>query len=764
MASKKIPIGLDPSDDGLAKRVDSMMAPVKINVTDHGETSAEQPPASPSGEATTAVPPIDIFSDPKTAPAVPADLLKKLGQPVEMTKSIDPEKPAVVPITPARVAIPIAGIADKVPQLIASTAPKIKTAAPQPAAATNVAGRALETEEAAPAFTSEDTPTVSVNAENDATTVEATIPVPPLKIDDAKSDAAVAAITVAESDEVLAAEDAAREQASGVSARPKKLSTHTSWLKRPWFYLISLLIILAVLAALPTTRYKIAGLVFKQNLQVIVMDAKTSRPVSKAAVLVDGHSGVTDATGHLVLDLPVGSHSVSVSKEFYSPTTVKALLDFKKGSPLDVLLVATGRQVPLVITDKLSGHPIPNAEVTILGTSAKTDAQGKTLIVLPTKTSTVTGSVSAGGFNTTPITVQVTDMEIAANSFALAPAGKVYFLSNDQGTIDIVKTNLDGSERQTVLKGTGREDPNSTILLSARDWRYSILKAQRDGTQPALYMLDSATDKLVEFDSGDANFTPIGWSGHSFVYDAVRNSVATSQSSHELIKSYDAERGQLNQLDASQATAIGAGYAYQGFYNFYLLDIQLIYNTQWYSSGGVSLAGKMATIRGVQASGQSKKDYQSIPSVGLGYIQAALANPQDIYFSAYNYNDSKTTYYEFQGQNLLPTTQVDATSFNKLYPTYLASPGGKQSIWTDTRNGKKIVMIGDSSAANPQAVPNLAGFSAYGWYSDNYLIVSKGSSELYIIASNGNGSPLKIADYYKPAKSLGVYGFGYGGL
>ena len=94
----------------------------------------------------------------------------------------------------------------------------------------------------------------------------------------------------------------------------------------------------------------------------------------------------------------------------------------------------------------------------------------------------------------------------------------------------------------------------------------------------------------------------------------------------------------------------------------------------------------------------------------------------------------------------------------------MLSPGGKQTIWTEARNGKPIVMLADGSAANPRAVPNLTGYSAYGWYSDSYLLVSKKNSELYIVASDGDGKPVKLTDYFKPAQSLVGNGFGYGGL
>ncbi|MBC7708077.1 hypothetical protein H7Y63_02550 [Polaromonas sp.] len=773
MASKKIPIGLNPAEAAVEQRVEAMMSPVKITVVDHTDTAASTVKTTPKPPVAA---PIDIFNDPRTAPAVPANLLEKLTatvadepKPTSAVADKTPVKsPEITAPKPLSKSVPIQHDSaestevptkrvpvvvtppNRVPQLIASTAPK--PAVP--------AGTELTTPDAAPAFMF--TPEVEATP----TPTGDDLAVPALKIDDAKSDAAVAAIAASEGDELLAAQDSANLSGArtprGGAVRTTPARTARSLKKRVLLVVLLLLVALAALIAIPTTRYKVAGLLVKRDVQVLVLDSKTSRPVSKATLLIDGRTATTDASGVAHLSVPVGNHQVAVSKQYYAEKSSNTFIDFKKGAPLKVTLVATGRQVPITVTDKLTGKPISGVEISVLKTSAKTDKQGKAIIVLPTKTATSEGNLTNNGYNAAKVTIQITDGVVPGNSFTLTQSGKIYFLSNENGTIDVVKANLDGTNKQTVVKGTGKEDPNTTVLLAAHDWRFSVLKAQRDSSQAALYLIDSSNDKLVEFDSGDASFTPIGWYGHNFMYDAVRNSVATSQNSHELIKSYDAERGQLNQLDASQADGSGASYSYQGFYNFNILDNLLVYNTQWYSSGGASLEGKSATIRAVQPNGQGKKDYQNIPAAGLGYVQAAVAAPQDIYYAAFNYNDSKTTYFEFQNQGIKTSNNITAASFNKLYPNYVVSPNGKQALWSEQRNGKSVVLLGDASAANSKMLTNLAGFNAYGWYSDSYILVSKKNSELYLVGSDGTGTPIKLADYFRPAQS--VVPSGYGGL
>jgi len=582
------------------------------------------------------------------------------------------------------------------------------------------------------------------------------ISVPPLKIDDSKTDAAVDDITAAEGDELLAAQDELRSLSGRtVSAKAKKPARR---FKKRWIVLIILLLAIIAAAAFPVSRYKAAGLVVKKDLQVQVLDSKSLTPVSKAEVVINGQTIQTDANGVAKVRVAVGNHQVAVSKQYYASATIAQLVDFKDSKPLAINLVATGRQVPITIIDMLTDKPISGADISILNTSAKTDSKGRALIVLPTKTKTVDGKVFSGKFNTQAVKVAVTDKIVPENTFKLSPTGQIYFLSNKAGTIDVVKANLDGTDRKTVLKGTGKEDPNTTVLLASRDWRYVVLKAQRTGSQAAMYLIDGSNDKLTEFDSGDANFTPIGWSGDNFIYDVVRNSVATSQNGHEQIKAYDASRGQLSLLDQSQAEGDGTNYAYQSFYNFNIVDDQLIYNLQWYNSGTAELAKKTNAIRGVMATGQNKKDHQTIPASGTGYIQAALAKPQEVYFASYNFQDSKTSFFEFKNGAAKASTTVNQSSFNKLYPVYVTSPTKQQVAWSEMRDGKQVVLLSDKTGNNPKTLTNLAGYTVFGWYGADYLLVSKNNSELFIVSSTGDKVPSKLTDYYKPTLNQGSYG------
>jgi len=586
-------------------------------------------------------------------------------------------------------------------------------------------------------------------------------------LDDAVTGDAVDEIAATESDTVLAAEDA--QATANAPADPPGWKTKFKAIardRRTWLVAAALLI---VIFAVPITRYKILGLVIKKSVTVSVVDSTTHTPVSNAQIKLAGASAKTDANGKATLHSSVGATTLTVSKQYYKTYASKSFVGFKT-QPVTASIVATGRQVPITVTNKISGKPLSGAEIKVLDTTAKTDVHGQAILVLPTKSTSDTGTVSLKGYNQLSATFQVTANKVAANTVELTPAGQVYFLSNLNGTLDVVKTNLDGSGRKVVLAGTGKEDPATTSLLASRDWKYLVLKARRDTAFPSLYIIDTSTDKATQFESGDSSFTLAGWYGHNFMYDVVRNNVSLWQNGHEIIKSYNAEGGQLNQLDQNQAEGAATAYAYQSFSNFYIVNGLLAYNTQWYSfstGGPYDLSGKNDTIRGVQPNGQGKKDYQNFAAASTGYIQAALYSPQAVYYLVYNNADNKATFQEFENGAVTTNTSIDQTAFSKPYPTYLLSPAGNQTFWTELRDGKNTLFIGDANAQGKKQIASLSDYAPYGWYSDNYTLVSKSSSELYIMPASGlpaGKTPLKITDYYKPAQTFNGYGYGYGGL
>ncbi len=588
------------------------------------------------------------------------------------------------------------------------------------------------------------------------------------QLDDNVTDKAIDEIVAKEGDTVLAAEDAVNRRpefakpAAGLKAKLQRLAQN----KWTWVGVVGLLLIIF---GLPVTRYKILGLVLKKSVIISIHDSKSGMPVSNAQISLSGAAVKTDANGQAKLRTGVGKHTLEISKQYYQTAKSPYFVGFKAAPRTDYKLAATGRLVPLTVLNRITGKPLKGVEVHVLDTTAKTDAKGRATVALPTTKAKDLAKLSLTGYNTAAVTIEVTDSVVKANTFTVTPAGHLYFLSNLNGNIDVVKADLDGTNRKVVLAGTGKEDQSTTSLLASRDWRYLVLKARRDSALPAMYLIDTTSDKVIQFDNGDANFSLVGWYGHAFIYDLTRNSSSNWQAGRQVLKSYDADNLQLNQLDQNQAEGDANNYAQQSFTNYYIVAGAITYTTQWslYAAGGTADAGsKTDTIRAVQANGQGKKDYQSLPVASTSYLQAALYEPQAVYYAVYGKTDSKPSYYAFEDQAVKPAS-IDDTAFGKVYPTFLLSPSGNQTFWTELRDGKNTLFVGDANAQSKKQLASLSNYSPYGWYSDDYTLVSKDSSELYIMPSSGlsgDQKPLKVTDYYKPAQTYNGYGYGYGGL
>jgi hypothetical protein len=215
------------------------------------------------------------------------------------------------------------------------------------------------------------------------------------------------------------------------------------------------LLLAGALVAIPQTRYPILGTCISKPYKVVVLDQSSQKPVSGAEVTLKGAKATTDAKGEATLRTKVGSGELKAAKKYYKTASGSVLVALSQKDRYRVLVVATGRQVPVAVVNKITGKPVPGAVLAAAGTETKTDKAGKATMVLPADKKTVAVIVKIAGHNDQKGNVVVTEQADKANTFTLTPAGKVYFLSRQTGKIDVVKTDLDGTNRQTVLAGTG---------------------------------------------------------------------------------------------------------------------------------------------------------------------------------------------------------------------------------------------------------------------------------------------------------------------
>ena len=241
----------------------------------------------------------------------------------------------------------------------------------------------------------------------------------------------------------------------------------------------------------------------------------------------------------------------------------------------------------------------------------------------------------------------------------------------------------------------------------------------------------------------------------------------------EALKSFDPATGRTTLLDQSQADGVNEfNYAYQTFSAEYITGDQVLYTKSWAGRGFVGgvpdtskgiLNGKQVSLEGIGADGSGHKTLKTLSYPTMTYslsevtmfLNSRMFEPNSLYLL---FNDNaKDNFYVYQGGKVVSDSDLTTDTFygNSSY-AYLPSPSGSNTLWVEQRDGKNAFFVGDQNAKNEKQVANLSSYNPYAWFTDDYLVVSKGNNELYILPVTG-GTPQKITDYYGSG-----YGYGYG--
>lgn len=539
---------------------------------------------------------------------------------------------------------------------------------------------------------------------------------------------------------------------------------------------LTIVILIAVLAAIPWTRYRGAAMAVSQDFTIKVMDSTAATPVSGADISVGAQHALTNANGVATLhQIKVGHRTVLITKKYYKDERVSVLVPIlKQKTTPTIQFVATGRQAKISVKNVITNAPLADVDIKVADISAKTDKSGSATVVLPVGTTSEKATLSLNGYNDAKVQVKANDKTIAQNDFTMTPVGKVYFLSKLSGRIDVVKTNLDGTSRQTVLAGTGSEDDRGTILLASRDWKYLALLSRREGgTNAKLYLLNTSDDSLVTVDGDSGSvISPVGWSNHNFIYTLSRQNVPNWKPNAQALKSYSAESKKITILDQTRGEGTGQNdYASESYGSVYQIGQNVVYEKYWNADylNQDRLNNKQAGIYSITATGAN---HQTLKTFGYAagqntFMTSVPDEAEGIYYQVYE--KGKLAYYAYDNGKVSSKSNI-ADEFDKYLEqgaiTYLQSPDGNETFWSEQRDGKNTLFVGDADGQNGKQIATLSDFQTYGWYTDDYLLVSKNSSELYIMPKtpSKDTKPVKITDYHKPSRSFPGYGGGYGGI
>jgi hypothetical protein len=534
--------------------------------------------------------------------------------------------------------------------------------------------------------------------------------------------------------------------------------------------LLAVAVVIGSIFAIPATRYAVAGLVIKKDVTLQVLDKTTLKPVSGVQLTLAGQTVKTDGNGNATIkNVAVGEWRVDAKKNYYQDAGVTTLVPIlAQQSTIKIAMVATGRQVPVTVINKVTGTALGGVEITTVDSSGTTDKDGHVVMVLPAGKDAVTATFKAKGYNNSTADITVTEQQDAKNTFAVTPNGKIYFLSKRTGKINVMKSDLDGANASVVVEATGKESETQTILLASRDWSYLALHAKRDSDDAKIYFVNTADDKFSVIDEGkNVSFTPVGWYNEHYIYKVFRGDAKDWQPGREAIKSFDAKTNKITTLyDTAGVGTDGSNWAHEALGAVYILENQVTFSAYWNNSvpGSALLAGKKDVFATVRPDGSDKQNVKETDATTLSYTESVLYKPTEVYYRISTGGTYK--YYAYEDGKMSDTTAVNDNNFFDDYPTYLVSPSGDKTFWFEPRDGKNVFFVGDKQGANGKEVLVNTDYTPYGWFTDEYLLLSKGNSELYIMPRDAAAGvkPLKITDYHKPQFSSRGYGFGYGGF
>lgn len=561
-------------------------------------------------------------------------------------------------------------------------------------------------------------------------------------------------------------------EAQGPQTRKPKKQT-AKWLKRFLaskkgrivLAITALVVAIGVLFAIPVTRYALAGTVLKKDVTITLQDEMTNKPISDVQLTLANQTVKTSADGKAAFrHIPVGEYRIGATKKYYKDAAEDLTVPILTAPRALLLsLEATGRQVPVKVINKITGKPLQKATVAAAGTSATTDANGEAIIVLPADKQTIAGTVNASGYNNLKVSLQVTEQKDDKNTFGATPSGTIFFLSKRTGTINVMKSDLDGGNAEVVVQGTGKEEEGGTVLLASRDWRYLALQARRDSDKPKLYLIDTSNAKLTTIDEGNVTFTPVGWYGHTFTFKVDRG-LSYWLPKQQALKTFNADNNKLAIADETAAAGNQGDSAAEQFGTILILDNLLVYTKNWYGSQD-QMGGQHTSIFSMRLDTSEKKTIKQVDA-GNNYIsQLVPYKPQEFYFRLTE--NGHDTFWEYNDGQTSQTNDINDSILTQAYPTFLLSPSGKKTLWVESRDGRNHVFVGNASGDQAKDLGNLEDYTSYGWYGDDYILLSKKGSELYVAAADlqlTDGSLLKVTDYHKPNVMFFGYGYGYGGF
>lgn len=549
------------------------------------------------------------------------------------------------------------------------------------------------------------------------------------------TEAAVDDIVHQESDQVLAARDAADQP------QPKKPRGFwgsighffAAWWKNKTARIVTIIVILAAIAAtaiIPTSRYLVLNFAgVRSSSSVRVIDNTTRLPLKNVTVTVGDQKALTDGNGVArVKNIRLGKQTMVIKRIAFAPIKQQVTIGWGSNPLGEFILDATGVQYRITARDFVSGKPIVGAEATSGEAVARSDEKGIiTLTLEEVEAPTVNLVVSARDYRAEAMTI--TSDTQTANSVTLVPSAKTVFANHQNNRYDIVSMYLDGKDRKIELPGTGLENKNIGLVTNNAGTQAAVVSTRDNMRDPDGFLLSTLT--ILDLEKGTKQTVShaqhiqlVDWSTNNLVFVETSAGASASNPNRYRIVSYDFAANKRTQLASANQ-----------FNNISSIRGMIYYAV---SSTDPHAAADFYRIKPDGTGRQTLFNQEVWTVLRTGYNMLLLQSPD--------------SWYEYT---------VDASVQKTVQPAqyqsrrYIDGPSSK-SLWVDIRAGESILLAYDMQTKKDQEIKRQPGLSyPVRWLNSDTVIyrVTNGADAADYAVHVSGGQAHKVTDV------VSTYGF-----
>ncbi len=493
-----------------------------------------------------------------------------------------------------------------------------------------------------------------------------------------------------------------------------------------WAGTVTLLLVVIGIGAVPAGRYFVlnaAGV--RASISIQVLDKSSQQPLQNVTITAQGVSARTDKAGKATLArIKLGPANLHIERQAFSPVTQDLTVGWGSNPQGELQLTPTGAQYAFQLTDYLSGKPVVRATATNGSDAAVADKNGRIVLTVDNPAAKLDVTITSPGYRTEQLTIDAVSKEI--RPVLLAPARWQAFISRCAGTLDLYKMYADGQGEGLVLKGTGSEEENITLVPHPTDNVVAVVST-RDNKRDAngfllstLNLVNLSTNQTEEVASSE-HIQPIGWIKSRLVYVRVSAGTGDNNPEHHRLVSYDYQTKDAQELAASNS------------FNDVLQAGDKIY----YAPSAA--AGKGGGLFRVDADGGNRQTI--LPTEVWNLFSTSYLH---MIITGSGGNDWYD--YNFAGDS---PVKLDAAPTNLPSRTYVPSPDATKALWVDKRGSNGVLMLYDIKTDRDKVLTQTNGLDGpVKWLSDStvvYRIQTAQETADYVFSLDG-GSPKKIQD------------------